>query len=121
LDLILRDCLDLGLNVVLDATMKSSAGVLRKAREFKSRGFRVEAHYMHLARQFAATRAAKRFCEQNRGRYIPVEVVLENRFNESNFDRLRPLLDAWSFWDNDVPAGTQPTYVSGQGTCALRE
>ena len=119
LDVILRYCQDLGLNVVLDATMKSGAGVLRKAREFKSSGFRVEAHYMHLSRHLAAIHAIKRFCDQKNGRYVPVEVILGNTSNESNFDSLRPLLDAWSFWDNDVPAGTSPAYVSGQGTYAL--
>ena len=119
LEVILQYCKDMGLNVVLDATMKSSTGVLRKANEFKSLGFRVEAHYMHLPRALAAKRAISRFCNQRNGRYVPIEVILENIANKSNFDALRPLLDAWSLWDNDVDIGTQPNYVSGHGGHAL--
>lgn len=119
LDVILRICRELKINVVLDATMKTGENVLRKADEFKSSGYRVEAHYMHLPRKLAAIRAVKRFCDQDNGRYVPVEVILDNKSNESNFDELRRQLDAWSFWDNDVPDGSLPTYVSGEGTCAL--
>ena len=100
--------------------MKTGANVLRKAQDFKSSGYRVEAHYMHLPRQLAAKRAVKRFCNDKNGRHVPVEVILGNTSNESNFDALRPHLDAWSFWDNDVAAGQEPTYVSGEGTWALK-
>lgn len=93
--------------------------IVLDADEIKSSGYRVEAHYMHLPRKLAAIRAVKRFCDQDNGRYVPVEVILDNKSNESNFDELRRQLDAWSFWDNDVPDGSLPTYVSGEGTCAL--
>jgi predicted ABC-type ATPase len=121
LDVILQLCLDLRLNVVLDATMKSATGVSKRVRKFKSQRFRIEAHYMYLPRKVAAKRAAGRFCAHDNGRYVPVEVILGNTSNESNFDSLRPLCDAWSFWNNDVPRETRPQYISGRGTCALLE
>jgi predicted ABC-type ATPase len=121
LGVILQYCQTLRLNVVLDATMKSGGGVLRKAQEFKLAGFRVEAHFMYLPRQHAAKRAVERFCDQKNqyGRYVPIKVILQNTSNESNFDTLRPYLDAWSFWDNNVSSGNPPQYVSGEGRCAL--
>lgn len=119
LDVILEQCRQQKINVVLDATMKTGANVLRKAGDFKAQGYRVEAHYMHLPRQLAAMRAVKRFCNQDHGRYVPVEVILDNKSNESNFDALRGQVDAWSFWDNDVADGSKPTYVSGERACAL--
>lgn len=120
LDALLDYCRNLRLNVVVDATMKSLDGALRRVTTFKADGYRVEGHYMHLPRQVAARRAVARFCNSDGGRYVPVPVVLANVDNEANFDALRRHLDAWSFWDNEVDVSEPPQPISGHGQPRLR-
>lgn len=110
-DMIIREAMDLGLNVVLDATMKTAKNALATIRAFKDAGYRIEAHYMHLPRHEAAKRAVQRFLGKTQ-RYVPVEVVLANTSNEDTFDRVRELADKWSFRDNNVPYGADPILVS---------
>lgn len=103
----------MGLNVVLDATMKTGANAMAKIDSFKADGYRVEAHYMHLPRQEAAKRAVGRFIGGGEsGRYVPVNAVLANTKNEANFDEARRVSDKWSFYDNNVPQGTPPKLIS---------
>jgi hypothetical protein len=66
---------------------------------------------MHLPRQEAARRAVDRFLGPT-GRYVPPGVVLKNTENEESFEKIKPLVDAWSFRDNNVPEGTPPTLIS---------
>lgn len=120
LDALLDYCRSLRLNVVVDATMKTLDGALTRVETFKAAGYRVEGHYMHLPRQVAARRAVDRFCTAERGRYVPVAVILANVRNEANFDVLRPYLDAWSFWDNHVDIGESPRPISGLRRPSLR-
>lgn len=103
--------LALGINVVLDKTMKSADSALADIRAFKAAGYRTEAHYMHLPRRLAAERAVKR-CLGASKRYVPVEVILANTTNERTFDRVRRVVDRWSFWDNDVACGEAPVLIS---------
>lgn len=100
-----------GVNVVLDATMKTAKSAVRKVQTFKDKGYRTEAHYMHLPRQEAAKRAVSRSLGAS-GRYIPVEVVLGNTSNEESFDQIRKMVDRWSFRDNNVPKGQPPRLIS---------
>lgn len=111
LEAILSAARHLGVNVVLDATMKTAKGALEKVNDFKGAGFRVEAHYMHLPRQEAAKRAVSRFLGKTQ-RYVPVSVVLANTTNEDSFDQVRNLADKWSFRDNNVPQGQEPILIS---------
>jgi predicted ABC-type ATPase len=105
-----------GLNVVLDATMKTGASAVEKIKTFKAEGFKTECHYMHLPRQEAAKRAVGRFInggkEGKEGRYVPVDAVLGNTKNEANFDDVSKLVDKWSFHDNNVPKGSPPKLIS---------
>ncbi len=103
-----------GLNVVLDATMKTEKSALKKIDYFKDAGYSVEAHYMHLPRIGAAERAVMRFMGKTK-RYVPVDVVLANTTNEATFDKVRQLADTWSFRDNDVSMGQEPILISNQG------
>jgi predicted ABC-type ATPase len=100
-----------GLNVVIDATMKSSGSVLDKVAMFKKAGYDIEAHYMHLPRQMAAERAVHRFMGKS-GRFVPPEVVLGNTMNESNFNEVRKHASRWSFRDNNVARGEEPRLVA---------
>jgi len=106
-----RAARELGLNVVIDATMQSSKSPMRNIKDFKSSGYRVEAHYMHLPRQEAAKRAVSRFLGKTK-RYVPVDIVLGNQENEAVFDEIRKHADKWSFRDNNVAMGEEPVLVS---------
>lgn len=102
-----------GLNIVHDATMKTPDKAVSLVHGFKSSGYSVQAHYMHLPRQEAAKRAVGRFLGGgNEGRYVPVDVVLGNTKNEQSFDAIKPLVDAWSFRDNNVPRGQPPKLIA---------
>lgn len=102
-----------GLNVVLDKTMRGSAGVQHTIQEFKDAGYDFEAHYMFLPRQKAAERAVNRFLTE--GRFVLLQVILANRWNEKNFDTARKEASKWSFWDNDVKQGEAPVLVAEGG------
>jgi predicted ABC-type ATPase len=117
MSMILGFARSLGLNVVLDATMKTGKTTLANAKEFQDAGYRLEAHYMHLPRQEAAKRAVQRFLGKTQ-RYVPVEVVLGNTDNEKTFDQVRAIADRWSFRDNNVAKGAEPILISegGAGT-----
>lgn len=110
----------LGVNVVLDATMKTGKSIIEKVDAFKNAGFRTEAHYMHLPRQEAAKRAVGRFLGGGEsGRYVPPEVVLGNTGNEKNFDDIKGKVDAWSFHDNNRSKEEGPKLISQKGTPQL--
>lgn len=101
----------LGLNVVLDKTMKTAKSAIVDVKAFKDAGYRTEAHYMHLPRQEAAKRAVARFLGKTK-RYVPVEVVLSNTTNEAAFDQVKHLVDDWSFRDNNVGKDEKPIMIS---------
>ena len=106
----------LGVNVVLDATMKTGKSIEEKVDDFKKAGFRIEAHYMHLPRQEAAKRAVSRFLGGGeKGRFVPPEVVLGNTKNEENFDKIKSKADAWSFHDNSGPKELGPKLIASKG------
>jgi predicted kinase len=115
LEKILARAREEGLNVVLDATMKTAASVMKKVQTFKDSGYQIEAHYMHLPRQEAAKRAVSRFMGKTK-RYVPVEVVLSNTSNEDTFDMVKKMADKWSFRDNNVPQGQPPILISEGGS-----
>jgi predicted ABC-type ATPase len=120
LDSVLAMAKILGVNVVLDATMKTGKSLEDKINSFKDAGFRTEAHYMHLPRQEAAKRAMSRFADGGEsGRYVPPEVVLGNTENEANFDKIKNNVDAWSFHDNNRTKEEGPKLISQRGTPAL--
>lgn len=111
----------MGLNVVLDKTMKTAKSAVADVQKFKKAGYRTEAHYMHLPRQEAAKRAVKRFLDGGEsGRYVPVEIVLSNTGNEAAFDQVKGMCDAWSFHDNNVPKGAKPILISQNGEPAMK-
>jgi predicted ABC-type ATPase len=108
---IIKMARDKGLNVVLDATMKTATSAIAKMRAFKNKGYTIEAHYMHLPRQEAAKRAVSRFMGKTK-RYVPINVVLSNISNEETFDLIKAEADNWSFRDNNVPKGKEPIVIS---------
>ena len=98
-----------GLNVVVDSSMKTSKSVERRLQMFKDAGYQTEAHYMFLPPQKSAQRAVARFfTEGEKGRYMPIDIVLSNKTNEQTFDRIKKCVDAWSFYNGDVERGETP-------------
>lgn len=105
----------LGLNVVHDATLKSSKGVNLQVANYKDRGYDVAGHYMHTRPEVAAQRAMERYAngirKDGKGRYVPPEIILGNTDNERNFDALIPHFNkGWSLWDNN---GAKAVRVTG--------
>jgi predicted ABC-type ATPase len=103
-----------GANVVLDATLKSR-NVERDIQQAKANGYRIEGHYMYVDRTTAAIRSTKRYLgkdPQHRGRLVPVDVILANKENESNFDYMKKYFDSWSAYDN---TGKSPTLIGRGG------
>jgi len=109
---IMNQVRSLGLNVVIDATLKSR-GKEYITETFIKHGYRVEGYYMYLPRFKAAARAIKRY--QEGGRLVPPKVILSNKHNERNFDRMVPLFDKWAVYNNDVPRG-EPAKLVKAGT-----
>lgn len=106
----------LGLNIVHDATMKTGHKAVALVKRFNDAGYSTEAHYMHLPRQEAAKRAVGRFIGGGeKGRYVPIDVVLSNTSNEQSFDQVKSLVNKWSFRDNNVAKGEQPILISESG------
>jgi len=106
---------DRGLNVTIDGTMKSEATLRRRAEQFKAAGYRIEGHYMYTSPAKAAQRALERFVrgmERNgQGRFVAPEYSLGSTTNEKSFDNVRPLMDTWEIYDNNVD-GREPKFHS---------
>jgi predicted kinase len=109
-------CKNNGLNVVIDMTMKTPKSAYERLALFKDKGYRTEAHYMHLPPQEAAKRAIKRYRDgedkpgQYKGRFVPPGVILAMRQNEETFDQIKGLVDNWSF--RDSTEGFPPKLIS---------
>jgi predicted kinase len=109
-------CKSEGLNVVIDMTMKTPKSAYERLALFKDKGYRTEAHYMHLPPQEAAKRAIKRYRDgddkpgQYKGRFVPPAVILSMRQNEETFDQIKGLVDNWSF--RDSTEGFPPKLIS---------
>lgn len=99
-----------GLNVVLDGTMKSFNSSEKKLKEFEKDGYNVEMYYMHLPREKSTERAIGRFMKDG-GRYVPLDILLDMKENEENFDKLKKYAKKWAFYNNDVERGEQPVLI----------
>ena len=99
----------LGLNVVLDGTLKST-NILERIAVYQAPEesvYDVDGYYMYASPETAATRAFGRWAEGGtyEGRFVPPEVVLGNVNNEANFDRLSAGFRYWEVYDNDADQG----------------
>lgn len=110
---------NMGLNTVLDVTMNSPH--LNRLAAFKKAGYDTSAYLMFLPPQHAADRAMSRYKENNQtGRLVPPEYVLNSRNNEKNFDRVKRRVNRWSIYTSDVPRGEPPRHISGQNVALRR-
>jgi uncharacterized protein len=107
----------LGLNVVHDGTLKSPSGATQLVGHYKDQGYDIEGHYMFCPPDVATGRAMQRYGRGGEtGRFVPPEVILENRLNERNFDMLKSQFKNWSVYDNTVEQkGVEPKLVAKSG------
>lgn len=99
-----------GLNVVLDGTMAGFKSSEKKLKEFDKAGYNIEMYYMHLPREKSTERAIGRFMKEG-GRYVPLDILLDMKDNEENFDNLKKYAKKWAFYNNDVERGQEPILV----------
>ncbi|MBQ7304123.1 MAG: zeta toxin family protein, partial [Alphaproteobacteria bacterium] len=116
---IVEKCLQLckmnGLSVVIETTMGTTGSALRRIREFKEGGYKVEAHYMCLPMRQACKRALKRFLNASpNGRYIPIQILHQLDVTEKNFDLIKPFVDGWSFYSNENSDKTRKAELIAQ-------
>jgi predicted ABC-type ATPase len=112
------------LNVVIDMTMKTPKSAYERLALFKDKGYRTEAHYMHLPPQEATKRAINRYRNGDKendykGRFVPPEAILKMRQNEETFDLVKGLVDDWSF--RDSTDGFPPKLISQKSKGGLRK
>lgn len=107
----------MGLNVVMDVTMRSDLS--RTMDSFKKKGYRTEAHFMHRAPEYALEGAVRRWNAESvvknplnktakkfdKGRLVPYYIVEGNVNNEKNFDRIAAKTDHWSVVSNRAKEG----------------
>lgn len=102
-----------GVNVVFDATLKSSSSATGRIAQFLSAGHDIEGHYMYASPETATERAMGRFVKGGpNGRFVPPEVIMANTDNEKNFDSVIPFLKKWSVYNNNN-SGEGPVKVAG--------
>lgn len=112
LKLIDKRALELGVNTIHDATMKSEATAAMRMAQYEAAGYEVEGYYMYAAPETAATRAMSRYSKGGKfnGRFVPPEIILGNVNNEKNFDKLSGGFRKWAVYDNNSSEG--PKLVS---------
>jgi len=108
----------LGLNAIIDGTMKSEGQLKARVAAFKAAGYRIEGHYMYTSPEKSAERALNRFMrgeERNgKGRYVAPEYSIGSTTNEKSFDAIKPQLDKWEIYDNNVD-GREPQFHARGG------
>lgn len=107
-----------GLNVVLDGTMSGFKSTEKKLQQFEEKGYNIEMYYMHLPREKAAERAIGRFADKKKdfsGRFVPLNILLNMKDNEENFDKLKKYASKWAFYNNNVERGQDPILVNKSG------
>ncbi|MGL4981255.1 MAG: zeta toxin family protein [Treponemataceae bacterium] len=93
----------LGLNIVIDGTMGDVKKAVKQMQDFKSVGYKTEAHYMFLPVQESTKRAIGRFkTEKNdySGRFVPLNMLVGMVDNEKAFDEVKKIADNWTFNTN---------------------
>lgn len=99
------------LNVIYDATMKSTAPAVQRARDLKREGYEVSSYFVHVAPAESARRAMEvRFAKPG-GRYVPSKILLGAITNEKTFDTVRPIVDNWALFDGN----RYPPHLVGRG------
>jgi lambda family phage portal protein len=95
---------ELGVNVIEDATMRSSGSTKSRIETFTSAGYTVHGYYMYVSPQEAMQRALGRFVRgakgDKMGRFIAPEYLAESKTNEATFDSVKGDMAKWAVYDN---------------------
>jgi predicted ABC-type ATPase len=108
-DQVERIARDLGLNVIYDATMRTSA--VKRMQDYQNAGYDVDGYFVHTTPYVSAERAMARALKS--GRYVPPEYVLGSRSNEATFDAIKSGMRSWTLLDNN---GSKARVVARGGT-----
>ncbi len=101
------------MNIGLDGTLKNSNKMVALVERFKARGYKVEVAYIDIPIHKAMGRAVERFLTG--GRFVdPVYIASHDTKNIKTLGALKPLVNVWRHWDNDVPRGVAPRLI-GEG------
>jgi predicted ABC-type ATPase len=100
-----------GLNVIYDATLKSTQPAVDRVQMYKNAGYNVASYFVHVAPEESARRSmVQRFMHPG-GRYVPSKILLANLTNEQSFDTIRPMVDKWALFDGN----RNPPRLVGRG------
>jgi phage-related protein (TIGR01555 family) len=102
----------LGVNVIVDATMSSPQRTGQMLDHYTEAGYEVSGHYMFASPSTAARRAIARMIRT--GRYVPPQYTLTSLSNERAFDALIPEFKEWSVYSNNVDGETPQQIAKGQ-------
>lgn len=103
-----------GLNVVYDATMRTTRGVLSRVAAYKDAGYALEGHYIYASPLTSAQRSVKRFMKG--GRFVPPRLSLTSQSNERSFDTVAKGFRKWAVYNNNGSFVEGPTLVAEGGT-----
>lgn len=109
------------ISVVLDMTLAGEfSKIENRVKPFIDNGYSLQAHYIHLPRQKSVQNSINRWLKGNadtngKGRYVPIDRILEMTNNEDNFAKLVDTFKPakYSFSTNDVKEGEQTKYLYG--------
>jgi predicted ABC-type ATPase len=102
-----------GINIIYDATMKSTMPAVERAKALKKAGYKTSVFFVHVRPQISAKRAlVQRFMNPKDGRYVPAKVLINAVTNEQTFAHVQPLSDRWALFDGNGP---QPKLVAAGG------
>jgi len=106
----------MGMNVVIDMTMKSPPD--KWLPSFKKAGYKTRADYVHRPADLAGESSLSRWDKPTEitdvygkktkfasARLVPVSLIMANVNNELNFDRIRHKVDNWSLFDHSGKLG----------------
>jgi predicted ABC-type ATPase len=98
----------LRLNIIYDATLKSTLPAVDRVKHYIDAGYDVDGYFTHTTPYNSAIRTVQRF--RRSGRYVPPAIPFNSRTNEKTFDTIRPMLRRWAIYDNN---GKEPKRVAG--------
>lgn len=93
----------LRLNIVYDATMKTTKSAVERVQEYKRDGYVVDCVFTHTKPSVSTKRTIARAMGKT-GRYVPPQVSFNARTNEQTFDALIPQFRRWALFDNNGTA-----------------
>ena len=123
-DLATKLAMDSGLNVMVDATMRSERGTMEQITMARKSGHRVEVRFVDVTLDTSITRAMSRFTDIEKqtgaGRYVPLNYIQSlarqappppgtkhTSQNRQTFEKIKGLVDAYLIVDNNGGFGQQ--------------